>query len=111
MSNREINKEGTDVLLTTQQIETWLTDYVSEIIGTDTRIESDMTFSKLGLDSSALVGLTGDLSHWLGVDFDVALPYDHPSISSLAVAVKVRLSTISTCESTSPVIALHGGTQ
>ncbi|WP_322074111.1 acyl carrier protein [Burkholderia cepacia] len=54
-------------------------------------MESDMTFSKLGLDSSALVGLTGDLSHWLGVDFDVALPYDHPSISSLAVAVAIKL--------------------
>ena len=48
-------------------------------------IEIDVPFDTYGLDSSAAVGLTGDLEDWLGQEIDPTLLYDYPTVESLAV--------------------------
>ncbi|MEL6606584.1 MAG: acyl carrier protein, partial [Cyanobacteria bacterium J06614_10] len=36
-----------------------------------------------GLDSSAAIGLTGDLEDWLGQSVDPTLLYDYPTVDAL----------------------------
>ena len=41
-------------------------------------------FDRYGLDSSAAVGMTGDLEDWLGKEVEPILLYDYPTIETLA---------------------------
>jgi acyl carrier protein len=41
-------------------------------------------FDQYGLDSSAAVGMTGDLEDWLERKIDPTLLYDYPTIEALA---------------------------
>jgi acyl carrier protein len=69
-------------------VQEWLQQYVGELleIGPDD-VDLDKPFDRYGLDSSAAVGMTGDLSAWIGADVDAAAAYDHPSIRQLSHAV------------------------
>ena len=63
----------------------WFVDYLSELLGRrPDAIDVTKSFNKSGLDSSATIGMTGDLGEWLGFDFDPTMAYDHPSIDQLA---------------------------
>jgi acyl carrier protein len=69
----------------TAEIQAWLIAYLSELL----EIESDaidvkVTFDRYGLDSSAAIGMTGDLEEWLGSELDPTLIYDYPTIETLA---------------------------
>jgi acyl carrier protein len=48
------------------------------------RVDCDMSFDELGLDSVALVTLTEEVGRWLGVDVDPLSPYDHVTIVEFA---------------------------
>ncbi|MGA2448027.1 MAG: beta-ketoacyl synthase N-terminal-like domain-containing protein [Polyangiaceae bacterium] len=50
-------------------------------------VDPNTTFSRLGLDSLQVVGLTGELSELLGTDVSPALAYDHPTPAALARAL------------------------
>jgi acyl carrier protein len=69
-------------------VEKWLIDYTAEVLAVapDT-IDTGASFQRLGLDSSAALGMTGDLGAWLGRDLDATVAYDHPTIRALAQAV------------------------
>ncbi|MEK6317673.1 MULTISPECIES: acyl carrier protein [Burkholderia] len=68
-----------------ERIVQWLREYIADILRLPVeKIEVDASFQQLGLDSSAAVGMTGDLADWLGVEIDPAAAYDHPSIGALA---------------------------
>ncbi|MFC4161440.1 acyl carrier protein [Chitinimonas lacunae] len=63
----------------------WLRSYLSRLLGIPLQdIDPDKTFERYGLDSSAAVGMTGDLGDWLGVEIDAAAAYDNPTINQLA---------------------------
>lgn len=71
-----------------ERIVQWLKEYISEVLATPVEnIDIDANFQQLGLDSSAAVGMTGDLGDWLKCEIDAAAAYDHPSISKLARAL------------------------
>lgn len=66
----------------------WLSEYISDVLAMPVEeIDIDASFQQLGLDSSAAVGMTGDLSEWLQCKIDSAAAYDHPTISALAHAL------------------------
>jgi acyl carrier protein len=66
-------------------IEAWLIDYLSRLLKLEAReLYTDALFDAFGLDSAATMGLTGDLSSWLGIEIDPAAPYDYPTISELS---------------------------
>ena len=68
-----------------ESIVAWLREYIAGILGVPVeKIDSDASFQQLGLDSSAAVGMTGDLADWLGIEIDPAAAYDYPSIGALA---------------------------
>jgi acyl carrier protein len=71
--------------MTRIEIEEWIVDYVASTLGIEPdEVGRDTPFSSLGLDSTAAVGMTGDLEDWLQVEIDPAACYDHPTISAIA---------------------------
>jgi acyl carrier protein len=66
-------------------IQDWLLAYLSELLEIDSeQIEINDSFASYGLDSSAAVGMVGDLSEWLNRNLDAELIYRHPTIASLS---------------------------
>jgi acyl carrier protein len=73
---------------TEETITQWLRGYICEVLAIPVeKVDVDASFQQMGLDSSAAVGMTGDLGEWLRCDIDAAAAYDHPSIRALARAV------------------------
>ncbi len=69
---------------TEAKIQGWLVSYLAELLEIDSdEIDVTIPFDRYGLDSSALVGLTGDLEDWLGRELDPTLLYDYPTIDAL----------------------------
>jgi acyl carrier protein len=70
---------------TVVEIQTWLVAYLAALLEIDPDdVDVAMPFDRYGLDSSASVGLTGDLADWLGCDLDPALLSDYPTVDALA---------------------------
>lgn len=71
-----------------ERIAQWLRLYIADVLSvTPDSIDAEASFNQIGLDSSAAVGMTGDLGDWLGRELDAAVAYDHPSIAALAAAL------------------------
>ncbi|MEL6158595.1 MAG: acyl carrier protein [Cyanobacteria bacterium J06623_5] len=67
-----------------EQIQEWIVCYLSDLLEISTdEIETDVPFDTYGLDSSAAIGLTGDLEDWLGQSVDPTLLYDYPTVDAL----------------------------
>jgi len=66
----------------------WLANYLaSSLEMADDEMDRDLSFERMGLDSSAAVALVGDLGDWLGFDLDPTMAYDYPSINLLSKEV------------------------
>jgi acyl carrier protein len=65
-------------------IQTWIVNYVAELLEVKPeKIDTAIAFDRYGLDSSAAVGLAGDLEDWLERELDPTLLYDYPTIDAL----------------------------
>jgi acyl carrier protein len=75
------------------EIQDWMVTYLADLLEMEPK-EIDMTvpFEHYGLDSSAAVGLTGDLEEWLSTEIDPTVMYDYPSIEALAQHLSQHLS-------------------
>jgi acyl carrier protein len=70
------------------EIKAWVVDYLArELKLQRNQIDERKAFDRYGMDSVAVVAMTGDLSEWLGFDVPATLAYDHPTIESIAGAV------------------------
>jgi acyl carrier protein len=70
---------------TAGDIEEWLVSYLSKLLGMPPdRVSTRISFSRYGLDSSASILLTSELSDWLGREIDPTINYSYPTIASLA---------------------------
>lgn len=81
------------------EIATWLKLYLAKILDlAPDEIDENMAFDRHGLDSSAAVGMSGDLSNWLGSEVDSSVAFDHPSIAKMSRALaedeKLRAAVI-----------------
>lgn len=66
-------------------IQDWLSSYLAQLLEIELEeIEPQTPFERFGLDSSAMVVLSGDLQEWLGRKLDPTLLYDYPTIETLA---------------------------
>ena len=80
----EIAKETKQAFSVTD-IQTWLISYLSYLLEGETNaVDITTPFERYGLDSAAVVGLTGDMEDWLGLELDPTLLYDYPTIETLA---------------------------
>lgn len=67
-----------------KEIETWIVSYIANLLEVDSEdVDTKIPFDRYGLDSSAAVGMTGDLEDWLGYEIDPTLIYDYPTIEAL----------------------------
>lgn len=91
-----------------QQVQTWMIDYLAKLLMLDrARIDVTDTFESHGLDSAAMVGMTGDLSDWAGIEIDPVIAYDHPTIAALSQQVAALLGGTAP-QAATPVAAAVG---
>jgi acyl carrier protein len=77
---------------TVAEIQEWIVSYVANLLEVEPE-ELDITipFDRYGLDSSAAIGLTGDLQELLGCELDPTLLYDYPTVESLVQHLSLEL--------------------
>lgn len=77
------------------EIQAWIVSYLAQLLEIDPdEVYVTIPFDQYGLDSSAAVGMTGDLEDWMGRKIDPTLLYDYPTIEALAqhLAEEFKLS-------------------
>ncbi len=78
---------------TKKDIEAWIVSYIADLLEVDSEdIDTTIPFDRYGLDSSAAVGMTGDLEDWLGYEIDPTLIYDYPTIEALVQHLSSELA-------------------
>ncbi|MBW4454224.1 MAG: acyl carrier protein [Nostoc indistinguendum CM1-VF10] len=97
MQNLELNTTSTVVIKqipTATEIQAWIVLYLADLLEVDSdEIEVTIPFDRYGLDSSAAVGLTGDLEDWLECELDPTLLYDYPTVEALVKHLFSELKT------------------
>jgi acyl carrier protein len=69
-----------------RSIAAWMCAHIAQVLELDvSEIDEQKSFEALGLDSVATVGMSGDLSDWLGWRVNPNLSYDYPSVQALSV--------------------------
>ena len=72
-------------MLKLQEIECWLICYIAELLDIEQeKIDRTIPFERYGLDSSAIIGMAGDLGDWLKKDLDPTVMFDYPTIEALS---------------------------
>ncbi|AOJ72831.1 MULTISPECIES: acyl carrier protein [Burkholderia] len=73
---------------THEEIAGWMTGYVAARLRTDSSaIDVNKQFVEYGLDSADAMRMVGDLEDYLGFELSPSLPYQYPTIDSLARAL------------------------
>ncbi|KJH71678.1 acyl carrier protein [Aliterella atlantica] len=66
------------------EIQDWIVNYLADLLEIEPdEVDVTIPFDRYGLDSSAAVGMTGDLETWLGRELDPTLLYDYPTVEAL----------------------------
>lgn len=67
------------------ELQGWLIFHLAAALEVDPEaIDVKAPFDRYGLDSYAAVNLVGALEDWLGYELSPTLPYDYPTVESLA---------------------------
>ncbi|HBL10883.1 MAG TPA: phosphopantetheine-binding protein [Cyanobacteria bacterium UBA11162] len=70
---------------TALEIQAWIVSYLAKLLEiAPNQVKVTIPFDQYGLDSSAAVGMTGDLEDWMGRKIDPTLLYDYPTVKNLA---------------------------
>lgn len=76
------------------EIQDWIVSYLAELLEIEPdEVDVTIPFDRYGLDSSAAVGLTGDLEDWLGRELDPTLLYDYPTVEALVQHLTLELQS------------------
>lgn len=69
---------------TAAEIQDWIAAYLADLLEIEPEdVDVTIPFDRYGLDSSAAVGLTGDLENWLGTEIEPTALYDYPTVEAL----------------------------
>jgi acyl carrier protein len=70
---------------TAAEIERWLVEKIALRVQVEPeRISVDEPITRLGIDSTEAVVLSGELQEWLGVKVPPTVAWDYPTIAALA---------------------------
>ncbi len=73
------------------EIEEWLVNAIAGALEIDIdEIDTGTPFERFGLDSVAVIGLTGELGEWLDQQVEPSLLYDYPTINALVKYLSER---------------------
>lgn len=79
---------------TAAEIQDWIVAYLAELLEVEPeQVDVTIPFDRYGLDSSAAVGLTGDLEDWLQTEVDPTLMYDYPTVQALVQHLSLQMKT------------------
>lgn len=80
-----MNRNITVKEISAPEIQDWIVTHIADLLEIESE-EVDVTipFDRYGLDSSAAVGMTGELEDWLGKEVEPILLYDYPTVEALA---------------------------
>lgn len=82
--------------ITQEQIQAWLVCRLSQELNIAAQeIDTQEAFAYYGLDSSAAIGITGELIDWLGWEVEPTLFWEYPNIEELAVYLANSSSQLS----------------
>jgi len=77
-----------------EDIQRWIATKVAKELQVNTEgVDVNLRFSELGLDSTALFTVTGDLSEWLDRDLEAELFWKYPTILAVAEHLAKDLTT------------------
>jgi len=82
----DVESDRTDVkkLPTQKEIQNYVVNYLAELLEVKPdRIDVTISFERYGLDSSAILELTGDLQTFLGQELDPTLFYNYPTVQAV----------------------------
>jgi acyl carrier protein len=80
-----------DVFPDEAAIRGWLLSYLAVLLQLpETEISREDPLAMYGLDSSAAVGMAGDLSSWLALKLEADLLYHYPTVDRLAAYLAAR---------------------
>lgn len=95
MQNLELNRTSTiapQQIPTATEIQDWIVAYLADLLEVDEdEIDVTIPFDRYGLDSSAAVGMTGDLEDWLKTEINPTLLYDYPTVEALVKHLSSQL--------------------
>lgn len=82
-------------LPTAAEIQDWIVNYLADLLEIEPdEVDVTISFDRYGLDSSAAVGMTGDLETWLGRELDPTLLYDYPTVEALVQHISSQFRTL-----------------
>lgn len=82
-----------------EAVKQWLVAYIADLLEFErSEVNTRLPLGRYGLDSTAAVGLTGDLGNWLGCDLDPRLLYEHKTIDALASFVTTHYAKLRKAE-------------
>jgi acyl carrier protein len=80
-----MNNQIQEKNFTEHDIEAWLVSYIARELNVSLNdIDVTVPLERYGLSSMHAVLMAGDLEEWLGRQIDPTLPYDYPTIETLA---------------------------
>jgi acyl carrier protein len=86
MEKQQMSNQINNSQIDSEAIKNWLVGYMATLLETESeKIDPTMPFERYGLDSSAMIVLSGDLQSWLGCQLEPTLLYDYPTIEMLAL--------------------------
>lgn len=86
-------KKNSESNKTKKEIQAWIVSYVADLLEVDAEdLDITIPFERYGLDSSAAVGMTGDLEDWLGCEIDPTMVYDYPTIEAMVQHLSSELA-------------------
>lgn len=89
-----LKSDATKTPPTALEIQDWIASYLAELLEIEPdEVDVTIPFDRYGLDSSAAVGLTGDLEDWLGRELDPTLLYDYPTVEALVQHLTLQLQS------------------
>ncbi|MEO0801167.1 MAG: acyl carrier protein [Cyanobacteria bacterium J06642_2] len=78
------------------EVQDWIVTYLAELLDVESEdVDVDIAFDRFGLDSSAAIGMTGELEEWLGKEIDATILYDYPTVKSLSKYLGDSLVSVS----------------
>ena len=76
-----------------QEIETWIVRWLVDTAGvSEDSIALDIPFADFGLDSVDATDFSYDLEEWLGIELNVTVLWNHPTIVKMATYLDVRVN-------------------
>ncbi len=82
--NKTLVVEENHQTLVEEDIQAWLVSYLADLLDMDSdEIDITLPFNRYDIDSSASVGMTGDLEKCFGRKLEATLLYDYPTIELL----------------------------